>query len=97
VILLSHICRVTDLRDREVINVCDGRRLGFVCDVEIDNECGKIIALIVPEDNNFFSFRHICEIKIPWERIDCLGEDIILVSLDEKDIKPVERKHKWFT
>ena len=28
--------RICDLREKEVINICDGERLGFVEDVEFD-------------------------------------------------------------
>ena len=42
------ISTFNELRDRDVINVCDGKRLGFVCDMEIDTACGKILKLIVP-------------------------------------------------
>ena len=40
--------RVTDLRCKEVINVTDGLRLGFVSDVEILLPEGKVLALVVP-------------------------------------------------
>jgi YlmC/YmxH family sporulation protein len=94
---MIEICRVTDLRDREVINICDGRRLGYVYDVEIDICCGKVVALVVPEERCGFSFAHVTEIKIPWDKIERIGEDIILVTLAEHEIKPEERKHKWFS
>ena len=93
---MNNICRVTELRDREVINICDGRRLGFVCDVEIDICSGKVIALIVPEDRGCFSLAKTRDIRIPWDKIDRIGEDIILVSLPPSEIKPEEHKHKWF-
>ena len=28
-------CRIRDMRNKEVINICDGCRLGFVADMEI--------------------------------------------------------------
>ena len=34
--------RICDLREKEVINICDGERLGFVEDVEFDLCTGKI-------------------------------------------------------
>ena len=40
--------RICDLRQKEVINSCNCRRLGFVCDIEFDIGTGKIIAIIVP-------------------------------------------------
>lgn len=30
------LCRITDMHSKEVINVCDGTRLGCVDDVEVD-------------------------------------------------------------
>lgn len=41
--------RIMDLRDKEVINICDGRRLGFVQDVDFDCKTGCIYFLIVPD------------------------------------------------
>ena len=40
--------RMSELKKREVINVCDCRRLGFVGDLDIDPCSGKILAIIVP-------------------------------------------------
>ncbi|MHB1151956.1 MAG: YlmC/YmxH family sporulation protein [Eubacteriales bacterium] len=92
-----NLCRITDLRDKEVINICDGQRLGYVYDVEVDIICGKVVALVVPEEHGCFSLVHSSEIKIPWDKIDKIGDDIILVSLPLADIKPIDRKRKWFT
>lgn len=94
---MINICRVTDLRDKEVINICDGQRLGFVYDVEIDICTGKVISLVVPEEHGCFSLIRTSEIKIPWDKIDRIGDDIILVTIPACDIKPIERKHKWFS
>ena len=40
--------RVTELRCKEVINITDGQRLGFVSDVEVQLPEGKVLALVVP-------------------------------------------------
>ena len=40
--------RVCELREKEVINVCDGERLGNVCDVDFDVKTGRILSLIIP-------------------------------------------------
>ena len=37
--------RVTELRCKEVINITDGLRLGFVSDVEVQLPEGKVLAL----------------------------------------------------
>lgn len=40
-------CCLTDLREKEVINLKDGCRLGCVCDVEIDSCTGRLVAIII--------------------------------------------------
>ena len=49
-------CCTADLRDKEVINICDGKRLGYVIDVEIDLCDGKIISIVVPGECNMLGF-----------------------------------------
>ena len=41
--------RICELKQREVINVKDCKRLGFVGDVDFDISTGKMLAIIVPE------------------------------------------------
>ena len=72
-----------DFRRKEVINITDGKRLGFVQDVCADLETGKITSIIVPGSTNkmlnFFSSEN--DIIIEWEKIRCIGEDLILVEI----------------
>jgi YlmC/YmxH family sporulation protein len=77
--------RSSDFKQKEVINVSDGRRLGFVSDVEIDLEQGKVDAIILPGVGKLFGFLgKESEFIIPWDKIVKIGEDIILVDLDER-------------
>ncbi|MBS6547255.1 MAG: YlmC/YmxH family sporulation protein [Butyricicoccus pullicaecorum] len=87
-------CRIADLRCKEVINLCDGCRLGFVGDVEIDILCGRVVALIVPGRCRFFGlFGRAEDFIIPWECIDKIGDDIILVRHDHP--VPHRERKKW--
>ena len=72
-----------DFKHKEVINVCDGKRLGYVQDVCADLDTGKITSIIVPGGTNKFMnlFSNINDIIIPWERIKCISEDLILVEI----------------
>ena len=77
-------CRVSDLRYKEVINICTGQRLGFVCDALVDGDCGKILALIVPGPCRFFGlFGREEDYILPWGSIARFGEDIILIQSEE--------------
>ena len=74
--------RYADLRDKEIINVRDGKRLGYVCDVEFDLENGTVSALIVPHKIGFLGiFRKNDEYVIPWSDIKKIGDDIIIVEI----------------
>lgn len=71
-----------DFRHKEVININDGKRLGFVQDVCADLESGRITSIIVPGNRKFISvFSKDEDIVIEWNRIKCIGEDIILVDI----------------
>ncbi len=73
--------KVSDFRNKEVINVSDGKRLGFVCDVEIDFEKGSIDAIVIPGPAGLFNmFAHTGDYIVPWTQIKKIGEDIILVD-----------------
>ena len=71
-----------NLKNKDVVNICDGKNLGNITDIIIDSCCGKIIGLIVPSNKNFFSlFKSNNDIFIPYNRICKIGKDIILVDI----------------
>ncbi len=81
--------RMSELKKREVINVCDCRRLGFVGDLDIDPCSGKILAIIVPGPGCVCGFLgREKDFVIPFDDICQIGDDIILVRLEEKKEKP---------
>lgn len=77
------ICSVCELKNKEVINLCDGARLGFVSDVEIDLDCGAVVSLIVPGDARLFRFGGGGELRVLWCDIERIGDDVILVRRTE--------------
>ena len=74
--------RGLDFKHKEVVNVNNGKRLGFVQDVCADLETGKITSIIVPGSNKILNiFNQENDIVIPWEKIKCIGDDLILVEI----------------
>ncbi len=73
----------SELRAKEVINICDGRRLGRPIDLILsDRACAE--ALVVPGQ---YSLKNMVKgfregIVIPWKQIRRIGDDVILVELD---------------
>ncbi len=71
-----------DFRHKEVININDGKRLGMVQDVCADLESGNITSIIVPGNNRTINiFNGGNEVIIPWSKVKCIGEDVILVDI----------------
>lgn len=70
-----------DFKRKEVINIKDGKRLGFVQDVTADLKTGTIKEIIVPGNTKIFNFFSTGnELTIPWTAITAIGDDVILVD-----------------
>ena len=42
-------CSTADLRRLEIVNLCDGARLGYATDFEFDSEDARILALVIAD------------------------------------------------
>ena len=75
------LVKFCQLRRKEVINLCDGCRLGDVGDIELCLPEGTVKALIVFGPCRFFgSFGRGEDYYIPWDCVQRFGDDIILVD-----------------
>ena len=89
-------CKIADLRCKEVINIHSGFRLGFVCDVIINVVTGHLVAILVPGPCKFFGiFGREDDYLIPWECIRKIGDDIILIDVEEDYKREKRRKFMW--
>jgi YlmC/YmxH family sporulation protein len=74
--------RGLDFKQKEVINVNDGKIVGFVIDVNADFQNGEINSIIVAQTGkllgNIFGKNNV---TIPWDKIKKIGEDVILVEI----------------
>ena len=76
------------LKNKEVINIYDGKSLGFVSDIEVDLERGAIGGIVIPGERSFFGWTKKSEndTLIKWEKIRTVGDDVILVDLGPQDV-----------
>ena len=89
--------RLTNLKCKEVINICDGARLGYVSDIELDLCNGKVVAILVPGPCRFFGlFGRDHDYVIPWHCIKRIGDDIILVDVLLDQICTPRERRAWF-
>lgn len=77
------ICDTTfcDLKFKDVVNICDGRRLGRIIDMVIDTRIGKVKGIVLPGSRGFNIFRAPEDIFVPWNHILRIGEDVILIEI----------------
>ena len=91
--------KISELRMKDVIEAKDGRRLGYINDMEIDPEKGRIDALVIPGSRSWrWLFGRADELILPWQRIVKLGVDVILVQKDarpEKGAASEEKRRVW--
>ncbi len=75
------INRFSQLRNKEVIHVCEGCRLGYIHDLSLEVETGRVVNIIVPGPCRLFGlFGREDDYVIPWGCIRRIGDDIILVD-----------------
>ena len=48
--------RLSDLQNKYIVNVNDGKNIGNIIDVKIDERNGSILSLVIEPNKNFFSF-----------------------------------------
>ena len=82
--------RFCELKEKDVINRCDCKKLGQICDLVIDECSGQICSIIVPGPPRLCGL--LCpdqEYSIPWNCICQIGPDIVLVEITaEKVLSP---------
>ncbi|MBS3938063.1 MAG: YlmC/YmxH family sporulation protein [Peptococcaceae bacterium] len=83
--------RVHELREKEIVNIRNGQRIGFIGDLDVDIEEGRIRALIVIGQGRMLGlFGRDNDVSIPWAKIVKIGMDIILVDLPDSELPYIE-------
>ena len=72
--------RLSELQYKDIVNL-DGKKIGNIIDVKIDSS-GRLISLVLEENKKFLKLRsNDTETEISWEKIERIGEDVILVRI----------------
>lgn len=76
--------RLSDLGDKEIVNLANGSRHGQLANAELlfDERTGKIKAILVPDFHSrigFFGNKDY--LQLPWNSIRKIGEDIIIFEV----------------
>ncbi|MFD6510028.1 MULTISPECIES: YlmC/YmxH family sporulation protein [unclassified Bacillus (in: firmicutes)] len=75
--------RISEFQMKDVVNILDGKMLGNIGDIDFDIDTGKIRTVIISKQTRMLGlFGKEVEFVIPWEQIMKIGEDVILVRVD---------------
>lgn len=84
--------KLSDIREKEVININDGTKLGYVYDFQLDLTKGKVTAIIIPGPGKILGmFGRTNDLIIKWSKIIKLGKDAILVDYAIGDINILDK------
>ena len=73
--------RLSDLQNKDIINTIDGKKIGNIIDVVINDE-GVMTSLVVEKSRFLSRFSNRDEVEIDWSQVKKVGEDVILVTMD---------------
>lgn len=72
---------LSELQSKDIVNIKDGKKIGNIIDVTVDNN-GYMISLLVQRNKfNINVFKNNAEEEIKWNQIKKIGEDVILVDI----------------
>ncbi|MBN8207493.1 YlmC/YmxH family sporulation protein [Bacillus sp. NTK071] len=79
--------RLSQLSGKELIDIERGQKLGVLgqTDLLFDEKTGLLKALIIPKSSWMGFKRKEQDISIPWDHIETIGRDMIIVQNNKKD------------
>ncbi len=78
------ICSLTEIKDKDIINVRSGENLGYADDVCLDTKNASVTGLIIYGKPRYFGiFGSREKSVISYEHIRLIGKDVILVELEK--------------
>ena len=81
IIYIGDNMRLSDLQEKDIVNINDGRKIGKIIDAEID-ENGKILYLLIEEIKGLRKFiTKDYATSITFTQIKKIGSDVILIDL----------------
>ena len=87
--------KLTQLQCKEVVCLADGRRLGFIEDVQVELPEGKVTALMVPGPGKFLGLgASVHDYCIPWNCVRKIGPDIVLVDIEPDRCRVNRQRHR---
>ena len=90
-------CRIIEFREKQVISIKTGCIIGVVGDVEVETATGKVKSIVVFGRKRCFGLLgRGDDVIVPWECVEVIGRDSILVNYDY-NVNSGKRRKKFFS
>ena len=83
---------INAIRAMEVIDVNTGAKLGCVRDFKIDVDEQRVVAITIPSPAKTW-FGKDGDVEIPWEKVNKIGIDVILIDGSDIDLNLEENNN----
>lgn len=70
---------LSDLQNKDLINIIDGKKIGNIIDARFNIETGFIEKLIIEPSKSIFTLKNN-SLELNYTDINKIGEDVILVN-----------------
>lgn len=81
-----------ELKQKQVINICDGKQLGKVCDVAFTYPEGRVLGIVVPGGKGFRFGK--ADLFIDLKNVTKIGIDVVFVDIKSAP-KREKKREKW--
>lgn len=75
------LLKLSELQKKDIINISNGKKVGNIVDINITDD-GLIESIILERNSLFNFFSSGDEVKIYFKDIEKIGEDVIIVKLE---------------
>lgn len=76
----------TELKEKEIINLNNGKKLGRIIDIIFENQTGKVQGILLPGDKKLF--HKADNIFVPLQNLKKIGDDVILINIFSQPTQP---------
>ena len=74
--------RLSELQNKNLVNVSNGKNIGNIIDVNIDYQSGNIKSFIIESKGSILTFLNKDnDMEVKWNDIQKIGEDVNLVNM----------------
>lgn len=74
-----------DLRQKRVIDVDTAETVGYIRDMDIDFETGKIRSVTIPQKGILSLFSVGKNVTVPWESVVAIGSEFVIIKRKEEN------------